>query len=166
MSDHLLVNHCRLITNDLDEARDHVGRLWERHDSRLRRGRKYGIRWHQADFAHTSLSYVQNFSALDVECGPVRNVFHFTMHESGRVQRFTNGRESVSTPSRAALHVPGQELRLEMEPCRLLILTLDGDIVAKALATRFTGGLPVENWPTEFPIQSPPVGALQSPRAG
>jgi AraC-like DNA-binding protein len=162
MSDHLLVNHCRLITNDLDEARDYVGRLWERHDSHLRRGRKYGIRWHQADLVHVSLSYVQNFSALHVQCGPVRNVFHFTMHESGRVQRFTNGRESVSTPSRAALHAPGQELRLEMEPFRLLILTLDGDIVAKALAARFTRGLPVENWPTEFPIQSPPVGALQS----
>jgi AraC-like DNA-binding protein len=49
-----------------------------------------------------------------------------------------------------------------MEPCRLLILALDGDIVAKALATRFAGGLPVENWPTELPIQSPPVGSLQS----
>jgi hypothetical protein len=48
-----------------------------------------------------------------------------------------------------------------MEPFRLLILTLDGDIVAKALAARFTRGLP-EHWPTEFPIQSPPVGALQS----
>jgi hypothetical protein len=162
MSDALLVNHCRLITNDLDEARDYVGRLWERHESHLRRGRKYGIKWHQASLAHTSLSYVENLSALHVHCGPVSNVFRFTMHESGRVQRFTNGRESVSTPLRAALQTPGQELRLEMEPCRLLILTLDGNIVAKALAPRFTRGLPVEDWPTEFPIQLPPVGLLQS----
>jgi len=44
MSDHLLVNHCRLITKDLDEARDYCGRLWERHDSHLRRGSKYRIR--------------------------------------------------------------------------------------------------------------------------
>jgi AraC-like DNA-binding protein len=162
MSDDLLVNHCRLITNDLDEARDYVGRLWERHESHLRRGRRYGIKWHQASLAHTSLSYVRNLSALHVQCGRVSNVFRLTMHESGRVQRFTNGRESVSTPSCAALQAPGQELRLEMEPCRSLILALDGNIVAKALATRFTRGLPVENWPTELPIRSPPVGSLQS----
>jgi hypothetical protein len=56
MSDDLLVNHCRLITDDLDEARDYVGRLWERHDSRLRRGRRYGIRWHQVNLAHTAVS--------------------------------------------------------------------------------------------------------------
>jgi hypothetical protein len=32
MSDHLLNNHCRFVADDLDYARDVLGRLWERHD--------------------------------------------------------------------------------------------------------------------------------------
>jgi AraC-like DNA-binding protein len=162
MSKDLLIRHRRLVTTDLDEARDHASRLWERHDSHLRRGRAYALRWHQADLAHTKLTYIHNFSPLHVNCGPISNAFHLTMHEAGHLRHRINGRMPTSTPSSAVLHAPGQELQLETEPFRILLLTFDGEFVRRALAKRLNMTSPVETLATDYPLGSPPVASLQS----
>jgi AraC-binding-like domain len=162
MSKDLLIRHRRLVTTDLDEARDHASRLWERHDSHLRRGRAYALRWHQADLAHTKLTYIHNFSPLHVNCGPISNAFHLTMHEAGHLRHRINGRMTTSTPSSAVLHAPGQELQLETEPFRILLLTFDGEFVRRALAKRLNMTSPVETLATDYPLGSPPVASLQS----
>jgi hypothetical protein len=154
MSNDLLVNHCRLVTRDLDEARECLTRLWERHKSQLRGGRTFGIRWHQADLAHTAISHVRNSGHFSVQCDPVSDVFRIIMPEYGRIRRWTNGREAVSTASSAGLQLPGRKLRLEVEPSRITILMLRGDFVEKALATRFRSAAPLDKWPIEFPLQS------------
>lgn len=106
-SDGFLASHCRLVTRDLDEARQRVGRMWEWHESYLRRGRTYGLRWHQADLPHASLSCIESQSPIRVVCGPISNVFRFTMLEEGCVRYCIDGRETEAMPSRGVVYCTG-----------------------------------------------------------
>lgn len=158
----LLANYRRLETTDLDCAREHVGRLWEQHQSHLTRGRTYGIGWHQADLARATLSYVRTPSALRVACGPVSDAFRVTLHESGRINHWIDGRSAVSTPRHAVVHAPGQELRLEIEPFRLLILSFDEATVMRAMQARSDQPPPAGRWPDGFALDTPAGAALRA----
>ena len=137
MNKQYLRNHCRIATDDLDQAREQVSRLWERHDSYLLSGRTYALRWHQADIDRTSLAYVETPSRLKVICGPVGASYRLSMHEAGAVHHRINGRPVTATPGRGVLHVPGEDLSLETEPLRLFILGFERTIVDQALLRRF-----------------------------
>lgn len=150
-----LVEHQRLHTTDLDFAREAVGRMWEYHRSTLLRGRAYDIQWHQADLVDANLSYVRTSSAIRVLCGPVGNTYRVTLHESGRINHWIDGAPAVSVPSRAVVHVPGQELRLDTEPFRLLLLSFGRDVVEKALQTRRQQFSDMDHWPREFSLETP-----------
>lgn len=157
-----LASYRRLETSDLDCAREAVGRMWEYHRSSLLRGRSYSIAWHQADLVEATLSYVQTSSAIRIDCGPVSNAFRLTLHESGRINHWIDGRASASTPGRAVLHVPGQELRLETEPFRLLILSFPGDTVTAALQSRGGPWRPAAGWPTEIALDGAAGASLRA----
>jgi AraC-like DNA-binding protein len=159
---HYLVDHCRLVTTDLDEARESVGRMWERHRSVMKRGRRYGLRWHQAELVDTTLSYGCTPSSIGIECGPVSDSFRITLHETGCLYHRIDGRDAVSTPTRAVVHVPGQELKMETEPFALLLLTFDGAYVRNCLHQRFERPPPLDAWPCEFPLTTPTGTALRA----
>jgi AraC-like DNA-binding protein len=160
--DQYLTNYARLETGDLDEAREAMGRMWERHRSVLKHGRKYYLRWHQADLEHASLSFGKTSNFLEIACGPVSDSFRITMHEAGRLYHRIDGRDAVSTATTAALHVPGQELHMETEPFSLFLLTLDGNFVRQALEHRL-GRMPsVETWPRTISLTAPPGAALKA----
>jgi len=157
-----LVDHCRLVTTDLDEARESVGRMWERHRSVMKRGRRYGLRWHQAELIETSLSYGCTPSSIEIECGPVSDTFRITMHESGRLHHRIDGHDAISSATRAVVHAPGQELRMETEPFALLLLTFNGAYVRNCLDHRFERTPPIRDWPREFPLTTPAGAALRA----
>ena len=162
MTETYLQAHCRLATHDLDEARERVGRLWERHRSELQRGRTYGLRWHQVDLRRTSLSYVHSSSALHLECGPVSKHFRLTMPEEGHVRAFVDGRPIEATPERGVLYAPGQELKLEIEPFRSLLFAIDAEFVERAARQRFDR-LPAPGaWMNSVPLNLAAATALRS----
>lgn len=158
---HFLRSHCRLLTHDLDEARQWVSGAWEKIDVELRRGR-YRLRWHQAGLGGGDLGYLAHPCALDLSCGPVSNVFRLYMHEQGRATHQCNGRSTESTPETGVLHAPGQAVRLQAEPVRLLFLGLDGGLVRPALDRRFGRLPPFEDWALAFPMASPAASSLRS----
>jgi AraC-like DNA-binding protein len=151
-----------LVTRDKDESQEFLGRLWERHQTQLR-GSAFSVRWHQADLRHASLAYVDHPCAITATCeGPLSDSFRLLFHQAGRIEHRINSKDAVSTPGAIALHVPGQELRLEIKPFRLTMLSLDGAFVRPALTRRFGRLPPFETWAAEFPLQSPWVSALRS----
>lgn len=157
-----LVKYQRLSTTDLDHAREAVGRMWEYHRSHLLRGRKYAIGWHQADLGDASLSYVRTSSTIHIACGPVSDTLRVTLHESGRIKHWINGSPAVSTPSRAVVHVPGQELHMETEPFRLLMLSFSCDAVMRALQARQQLPADMYHWPSEFSLETRAGVSLRS----
>lgn len=162
MTETYLQAHCRLATHDLDEARERVGRLWERHRSELQRGRTYGLHWHQVDLRRTSLSYVHSSSALHLECSPVSKHFRLTMPEEGHVRAFVDGRPIEATPERGVLYAPGQELKLEIEPFRSLLFAIDAEFVERAARQRFDR-LPAPGaWINSVPLNLAAATALRS----
>lgn len=160
--DQYLTNYARLETGDLDEARESMSRMWERHRSVLNRGRRYYLKWHQADLEQASLSYGKTSNSLAIACGPVSDSFRITMHEAGRLYHRIDGRDAVSTTTTAALHVPGQELHMETEPFALLLLTLDGNFVRRALEHRLEQMPSAESWPRTIPLTAPSGAALKA----
>lgn len=159
---HYLVDHCRLETRDLDEAREAMDRMWERHRSVLKRGRRYRLRWHQAELRKTALSYGQTSSALHIECGPISDSVHISMHEAGRLKHWVDGHLAVAAPTRGVVHRPGQDLTLETEPFSLLLLTFDGPYVRQCLQPRFEQGSSMAEWPTEFSLTTPSGRTLRA----
>jgi len=157
-----LAHYRRLETTDLDCAREAVGRMWEHHRSHLLRGRTYAIAWHQADLIASTLSYVRTSSSIRLDCGPVSDAFRLTLHESGRINHWIDGRPAASTPGRAVLHVPGQGLRLETEPFRLLILSFSADAVRDALRVHRGASGEAVVWPTELPLATPAAKSLRA----
>lgn len=158
---HYLNNHSHLVTADLDHARESMDRMWERHRSVLKRGRTYGLRWHQAELVDTTLSYGHSPSALHVECGPMSDAFRVTMHETGRINHWVDGQRATATRKRGVLHRPGQELTLETEPFALLLLTFDGSYVRRCLQQRWDGPSPTVDWPTDFSLNTRSGRALK-----
>ncbi|MFO1112354.1 MAG: AraC family transcriptional regulator [Rhodospirillales bacterium] len=139
-----------------------MGRLWERHQSKLQRGRTYGLRWHQVDLRRTSLSYVDSSSALHLECGPVSKHFRLTMPEEGRVRAIVDGHPVEATPERGVLYAPGQELKLEIEPFRSLLFTIDAELVERAARQRFECVPPPGRWTNSMPLNLAAAAALRS----
>lgn len=156
-----LQRYCQLETSDLDQARESMDRMWEHHRSVLKRGRSYGLRWHQTELASATLSYGQTPSSLHIECGPMSDAFRITMHEAGRVNHWVDGRRAVATSKRAVLHRPEQDLKLETEPFALLLLSFNGPYVRQHLEKRFERTLPAADWPTDFSLTTPAGRALR-----
>jgi AraC-like DNA-binding protein len=157
-----LSTHCRFVTSDLDEARDRVSRVWEQHDSRLVRGRKYGLRWHQADFGRLSLGYMHSVGTVQVNCARVGGGFRFAMPEQGVLRYRINGCATDATPVQGVVYAPRQDLQLTIEPLRSLLLTIDQSFVEQAAQVRF-GRMPtMETLPNAISLDTPPAATLRS----
>ncbi len=159
---HYLQAHCSLDTSDLDEAREHVNKLWERHQSRLQRGRTYRLRWHQVDLRRTSLSYVDSSSAIHGSCGRVNGRLRLTMPEEGRVRHCIDGKSVDGTPDQGIIYTPGQDLELDIKPYRSLLLSIDADFLGRAARQRFERVPGASLWPHSMPLDLPPAATLRS----
>lgn len=162
LMEHYLQTHRQLDTDDLDEAREHVGKLWERHQSHLQRGRTYGLQWHQVNLRRTSLSYVNSASAIHVSCGPVSGRLRLTMPEEGRVVHYIDGKKVEGTPEQGVLYTPGQDLKLDIKPYRSLLLAIDEQFLARAARRRFDRVPNASDWPNDLPLAMAPAATLQS----
>jgi AraC-like DNA-binding protein len=151
--------HTRLVTNDLDEAREHVGRNWERHRSQLWRCGGYELSWHQVDLKNVSLSYMHTSGGLRVDCGPVGDTYRLTMPEEGGAVCRIDGTTVEATVARGALYRPGQELNLNIDTYRSLLLAFDGEFARKSIERRFEAS-PV--YPVGIALDAPAPAALRS----
>jgi AraC-like DNA-binding protein len=162
MQQPLLARHRLLATSDPDEGQQFATRLWEKHHRLIWRGR-YGLTWHQAGVGRSSLNYVETHCAERTACaGPQSDLFRIGFHDSGRIEHRINGHQAVSLPGRGILHAPGQDVRFESEPFRMLFLALPGEAVRKAIQRLFPATPPFETWATEFPAASAPAASLES----
>jgi AraC-like DNA-binding protein len=162
MTSHLLNEHRLLVTEDLQESQQFLSPIWERHRA-VPRGSRFAIRWHQANLHRTSLAYVDHPCSLSASCdGPLGDHFRILLPFSGRIENRINGKRAVLTPSSIVLHAPGQDLKLEIDEFRLLLLSLPGGFVRRALSRRFRKVPPLETWAAEFSRRSAAASSLHS----
>lgn len=151
-----------LETDDLDHAREFVNGVWERHHSEMRRGREYDLLWNESKLIRSSLSYLQTSSRIRIECAPLSDCYRITMHEFGSLAHRINNCETVSTTKQAVIHAPGQELRLDTEPFRTLLLSFDGQFVRDTLVERYGHVPDAQTLRHTFSLQSPAAMAMRS----
>jgi AraC-like DNA-binding protein len=157
-----LKNHCVLVTDDPEVSREFLSPVWEKHRTVLR-DRRFSVRWHQADLRRCSLAYVDHPCALDAACeGPLSDSFRLLLPMAGRIDNRINGRPAEATPSSAVLHAPAQDLKLAIQPFRLMLLGLDGAFVRHALRRRFASLPPFEQWAADLPLDAPAAASLNS----
>lgn len=94
--------------------------------------------------------------------GPRADTFRILLPFEGRLESRINGKLGVATPAMATIHAPRQDLKLDIAPFRLLLLSLDGDFVRTALARRFSHVCAFETWATQFPMAELAASTLQS----
>jgi AraC-like DNA-binding protein len=158
----LLASHRIFQTNDPDLGRVFASQIWERHRSQLK-SHHFALTWNQVALRRSSLAYVDHPCALTARCeGPLSDVFRVLFHQSGRIDHSINGRPASSQAAQIVVHAPAQELKLDIAPFSLLMLSLDGDLVRTALDRRLGKTPSLESWATELSATSPVVQTLQS----
>ncbi len=93
---------------------------------------------------------------------PLGDSFRLLLPREERVENRTDAVPTVTTPVMAVFHAPGQDLGLEIDPSRLLLVEIDGEFARQALARRFVGLSSFEMWASAFPLDSPSAVTLCS----
>lgn len=161
-SDEFLRAHRLLETKDLDRAREFVSGIWERHSSVILRGRTYSILWNEAQLNKASVSCFESPTRIRVECAPLTDFYRVMLHETGGMTHWVNGYKTVATPATSAIHAPGQELRLDPEPYRALMLSFEGATVRDALTERLGWVPSSEQLARELVLDSPAGASLRT----
>lgn len=162
MEEHLLNQHVRLVTEDLDYSRDVLGHAWEHHEINVHSGWPYKVRWHQVHLRRANLSYTDSPTSVHVVSGPVSDTYHFAIQLSGHTAHRMNGRAATLSPGVAVLHAPGQEVEFDTQPFRALMLSFDAAFVDPALRRRLRGVPPFEDWARDFGLDAGPAACLRS----
>lgn len=147
----LLVQHRVFTTSRLEEGEAFASQIWERNRSTIREG-KYGVRWNQIDIDKVALSYIEHDCAVDLNAqGPLSDHFRLMLHQEGAMGHKVNGREYFSHAGNAVVHAPGADLHLDIDPFKLLLVSLDGETIRNALARRYGKLPPFSTWLGELP---------------
>lgn len=156
-----LSRHRVFSTLDLDKGEEFASRIWEKNRSTVTEGR-YGFRWNQVDVDKVSLSYIQHDCAVDLRAqGPLSDHFRLFFHESGSIGHEVHGQSFVSHAGNAVAHSPGMDLRMDIKPFELLLVSLDGEFVRRAVAQRFRKLPPFPGWLGVLP-QSANLASLRA----
>lgn len=141
-------------TRSLDESRSITSRMWERHQVSMPRSGSFETTIHGFSGGGMGISHVDCKTALHMECGPVGDTYYLYIPLAGEVAHAVNGREAVCRAETAVIHAPGQVVRMEATPVRMMIVTLDRKLLAGCLAS---GGLPtyaMEEWGLSIELSS------------
>ena len=142
----LLHRHRIFSTTKLDEGEEFASQIWERNQSIVTEG-SYGIHWNQVDIDKTSLSYVEHDCAVDLKAqGPLSDHFRVFFHAGGAIGHSVHGRSFVSDEANTVAHSPGMDLSLDIKPFELLLLSIDGEFVRRAMVQRFDKLPPFAHW--------------------
>jgi len=133
-----LGKHRIFASGDLDEGAEFAGQVWERNRSVKVDDLRYGIRWNQLDIGKLGFSYIEHDCAVDLTAeGPLSDHFRLFLHEDGSIRHRVAGNMFHSHPGNAVIHAPGSDLHLDISPFKLLLLTVDDDLVKSSVEQRF-----------------------------
>jgi AraC-like DNA-binding protein len=158
----LLSTHRVFSSGDLEEGASFAGQVWERNKSVKADRLPYGIRWNHFDLEKIAFSYIEHDCAVDLTAqGPLSDHFRIFFHEYGSIEHTVNGKRFVSDPGSPVIHAPDTDLHLDINPFGLLLLTVDGAEIRKAMRQRFRRLQPFHEWVGTLP-ESPRMATLRS----
>ena len=146
-------------TSNVDEAEYFTSRLLEPYQISIIEG-PFGLCWNQAKLGRTSFSYIEHDSATKIECGESRSdSFRLILPQTGAVRNRLDG--VVAEAGKMVFTAYGPRLELDIDNCKLLLVTLSGGAVWSALGQRFEKLPPIQGW-HNAPASSAAVQTLRS----
>src|SRR5262245_18623754 len=131
-----LRQHVLFESDDRDEARAHVGRVFCPHGLEVAHGsRRLAARQHFARLGRASLSYLAYGTAVTIDPEVFRNFYLVQVPLWGTARIRVGRREIDSSPSRASVINPSDPLHMEWaENCGQLIVRFERSFVESLLA--------------------------------
>ena len=146
-------------TSDVDEAEAFTSRLWDSYKISIIEG-PFGLCWNQAKLGGTHLSYVEHNCATKIKGGESRSDnFRLILPQTGALRNRLDG--VVAEAGKMVFTCYGPELELDIDNCKLLLVSLNPRAVWSALGQRFQKLPPIQGWHSA-PASSAAVQALQS----
>ncbi|WP_051355450.1 helix-turn-helix domain-containing protein [Mesorhizobium erdmanii] len=147
-----LSKHRVFASGDLDEGANFAGQVWERNRSIKTDDLRYGIRWNQLDMEKIGFSYIEHDCAVDLTAqGPLSDHFRIFFHEDGSIGHTVNGKKFDSHAGNAVTHAPDTDLHLDINPFKLLLLTVDAGVIRIGMQQRFRKVPEFSNWVGSLP---------------
>ncbi|TJX80043.1 MAG: AraC family transcriptional regulator [Mesorhizobium sp.] len=147
-----LSKHRIFASGDLDEGAQFAGQVWERNRSIKTDDLQYAIRWNQLDMENIGFSFIEHDCAVDLTAqGPLSDHFRVFFHEDGSIGHSVNGKKFDSHGGNAVMHAPGTDLHLDINPFKLLLLTVDASVIRTAMRQRFRKLQPFSEWVGSLP---------------
>lgn len=157
-----LSHHPFLDTTDLDQSRELMGSLWEKHTVQCRKRGRFQTRVNNVQLGALGISYIDCVTPLQIDSSPANDHFYVHFFESGSAEYRLNGKPVCGTPRTAAVCSPSQEVSLQTEPARVLGLRIQADCVRQAMRTEWAGHWNQAAWSLALDLSNRDVAALHS----
>ncbi len=146
-------------TSDVDEAEAFTSWLWEPNQISIIEG-PFELCWNQAKLGGTCFSYVEHNCATKIKGGELRSdSFRLILPQTGALRNRLDG--VVAEAGKMVFTCYGPELELDIDKCKLLLVTLNAGAVWSALGQRFQKLPPIQGWHSA-PASSAAVQTLRS----
>ncbi|MFM9114624.1 MAG: AraC family transcriptional regulator [Planctomycetota bacterium] len=155
-----LSNHSALRTTDLDQSREVMGSLWEKHTVDCRRRGSFRTQVNHVQLGDLGISYIDCATPLHIHAAPVKGHLCFQFFEHGATDYQLDGKPVSGTPKTAVLCSPPQEVVMQTEPARLFALRIPEDYLLSMYRTARPHHPHSVAWPTELDLSDRNVAAL------
>lgn len=149
-------------THSMEEAQSLTTGLWQRHDVEIRGRAPFDSTVNSFRAKTGGLTFVDCKTPLRIHCEPVGDFFSVHMHLSGAVEHRLNGKRVDANPSQAVFVTPGQSMKMETLPGRVLVLDFNRDFFEPELISRGLHQNPTEQWALGFSLRKGPGLALKT----
>lgn len=131
-----LERHLVLDTDDVDEARERVGRVFCPHSLRLvHRGDRLRARQYAARIGDITLSWLGYDAEVEIVAGPRTSFFSVQLPATGAAEIACGRQQIVSTPAVASVPTPVEQLRMRWDRrAQQIIVKVDETALERYLA--------------------------------
>lgn len=126
----LLSNYRLFETCDLDESRDVMGRLWEKHVVECVGRTDFRTRVNHVQIGQIGLSFVDCATPLRIEAFPSGDDYYIQFPVNCSSEFRVLGETLIANPDQAVFCCPDRELRIATPPARVLSLKIPTRLVA------------------------------------
>jgi AraC-like DNA-binding protein len=121
-------------TTDLDESREVMGRLWEKHRVECIGRVRFRTRVRHVQVGELGLSFIDCATPLIIEASPTGQDFYLQFLENCATEFRHGGKRMIASPDRAMVCRPDREMFIRTPPARVLSLKMPARIVGRLIA--------------------------------
>ena len=151
-----------LRTRDLDEARSVMGQHFDKHKVELKTRIPFSTTVNHAALGDLGLTFVRCPTPLEVTSSQSNDVYRLFLFEDGVTKFELNGNEAIGHSIEGVVVAPRQEVRMNSDAVRVLILEVPGRLIEGGLVARGLQSEDIASRANSFSLNSSMGSAIRS----